>query len=848
MKKFMVVDGSSIFYRAFYAMPGLTAPTGEYTGAVVGFANVILKLLREFNPDFAAVALDVSKKTFRSEIFSDYKGTREKMPDELAAQLVLLKEFIDVLGIKKIGVEGFEADDIIGTLAGQAGENFEVDIVTGDRDSLQLINSSVRVLLTKNTNVEIYDRKKFVEEYGFEPPILVDYKSLAGDNSDNIPGVPGIGQKTAIKLLKEFGSLENVLENVEKISAKKVREYIQNSIELAKLSKTLAKINCNVPGVVFNTPDFEIKPDLHKADEFCNRYALNIAKKKIHELFDSADNLFAENFSGESQPENVLNAPEEIVSGNFEQIANAEKISFVQNNSRVFVKIDGDEKIFEIDDKDLNKIFDSFAGKVFVHNLKKFLKVYEVKGLERFFDIEIAAYLLYPERENYSTAELLPLEFGGLKLPENSPAAGVVALEKLGNLYAKKLEESGLTKLYNEVELPLIKVLADMELTGVFVDEKRLEEKSSEMSGRIDEIEEKIYDLAGEKFNINSPKQLAEILFVKLKLPALKKTKTGFSTNAEVLEGLKNKHPIVEKILNFRTLAKLKSTYLDGIKVLINPKSHRVHTNFNQTVTATGRLSSSDPNLQNIPVRTEEGREIRSLFEPGEGYEFLLSADYSQIELRLLAHLSGDENLIDAFRKNQDIHARTAAEVFGLNIDEITPDLRRKAKAVNFGIVYGISDFGLSRDLHISRKEAGEYIEKYFERYPGVKKFLDDTVKNAHETGFVTTMFGRRRYLPAIKSPNFNLRSLAERMAMNTPIQGSAADIIKLAMIRAEDGLKNLKSRLIIQVHDELVIETAENELDEVKKIIRRAMEEVVNLAVPLPVDIHFGKTWAEAK
>lgn len=841
MEKFVVIDGSSIFYRSFYAMPNLTSPSGEPTGAITGFANVLVKLLREFNPNYAAIALDTSRKTFRTEIFSEYKGGREKTPDELISQMAMLEEFAEVMGIKTLAAPNFEADDIIGTLAAQASENFSVDIVTGDRDAFQLINKNTRVLFAKNTNLEIYDEEKFIAEFGFKPPQLVDYKGLSGDNSDNIPGIFGIGEKTAKKLLQEFGTLENVIDNAEKISAKKIREAVQNNSEVAKMSKKLAQIVCNVPNINFVSQEFKIAPNLSRVDEFCSRYSLKVAKKRIHEIYDAEENLFG-NFTVEQAE--ILEVPP-ISETNYDKIFSAESLAIVGNF------VNAGAEIFEVD---ANKIFAEYKGKIFVHNLKKILKTNPYPlALNPYslFDVEIAAYLLYPERENYSCAELLTLEFE-LSLKENSPAAEVTALEKLGKLYAEKLDAAELSKLYYEIELPLTEVLAKMEMRGVYVDTKRLDEKSVEIEKRIADIEKNIYALADEKFNINSPKQLAEILFEKLNLPPVtqtkKKTKSGVSTNAEVLENLRGIHPIIEEILNFRTLTKLKSTYLDGIKTLINPATCRVHTNFNQTVTATGRLSSSDPNLQNIPVRTEEGREIRSLFEPGEGYDFLFSADYSQIELRLLAHMSDDENLIAAFLSGEDIHARTAAEVFGVSIDNITPDLRRKAKAVNFGIVYGISDYGLSKDLKISRKEAGEYISLYFERYPKVKIFLDETIKQAHEKGYVTTMFGRRRFLPMIKSPNFHQRGLAERMAMNTPIQGSAADIIKIAMINAEKNLQGLDSRIILQVHDELVIEAKKNELSQVEKIVRASMENVANLKVPLVVDCHFGKNWALAK
>ncbi len=844
MQRFMIIDGSSIFYRAFYAMPALTSPTGEPTGAITGFANIILKLLREYSPDYAAVALDASRKTFRTEMFADYKANRDHMPDELSAQFPLLKEFVDALGMKILIAPHYEADDIIGTLARQA-ENLHVDIVTGDRDALQLINATTNVLLTKNTKVDVYDEEKFQAEYTFAPKILVDFKGLSGDTSDNIPGVKGIGSKTATKLLNEFGTLENILDNVEKISAKKVRESLQTYAEVATLSKKLAQINCNVPDVNFDTEKFIITPNFALVDKFCDRYALANIKKRIHELFDDVENLFYQS------PAKMLKVPKIESAVDFNVIFNAPNIS-VDNPSELGILIAAAGKIFNVTENDLKTIVDDYQRKIFVHDLKNFLHQYDVGHIEKFFDVELAAYLLYPEMNDYACNRLLPLEFDGLQLPITSLAAQVAALEKLGTLYLEKLDELEMKELYDAVELPLTYVLAKMEQRGVFVDTKQLDEKSVEMESRIAEIEKNIYELAGETFNINSPKQLAEILFDKLKLPPVtqtkKKTKSGISTNAEVLDNLRGSHPIIDEILNFRTLAKLKSTYIDGLQNLIDPQTHRVHTHFNQTVTATGRLSSSDPNLQNIPIRTDEGRKIRALFEPGEGYDFLLSADYSQIELRLLAHMSDDENLIAAFNSGEDIHARTAAEVFGVNVNEVTADLRRKAKAVNFGIVYGISDYGLSRDLRTTRHEAGEYISLYFDRYPKVKNFLDATIEQARKLGYVTTMFGRRRQLPAIKNSNFHLRGLAERMAMNTPIQGSAADIIKLAMIRAERNLAHLKSRLILQVHDELVIETVESELDEVAKIVRDAMENVVALKVPLLVDVHYGKNWTEAK
>ena len=565
---------------------------------------------------------------------------------------------------------------------------------------------------------------------------------------------------------------------------------------------------------------------------------MNTAKKKIHELFAN-DNLFND------VTEKLLTVSE-VKPFDVDKILSTGALSIAQTEFKEFAIKIIDGEIYSATRDGVQRVFDDFAGKIILGGLKNYLHVFELAKLEKFFDVELAAYLLYPEANDYSCKALLPLEFDGLKV-DNLLASEAFALEKLADLYEKKLIAADLMKLYLEMELPLTRILAQMERRGVVVDKAELKEKTADMTKRIDAVKENIYKLAGEEFNLNSSKQLADVLFVNLKLQPGKKTKTGYSTNAETLEELQDQHPIAAEILKYRTLSKLKSTYLEGLGKLIGSDG-RIHTNFNQTVTATGRLSSSDPNLQNIPIRTEEGRTIRALFKPGEGYDYILSADYSQIELRLLAHMSGDENLIDAFKRGQDIHARTASEVFGVPIDSVTPDLRRKAKAVNFGIVYGISDYGLSRDLHISRKEAGEYIKLYFERYPGVKTFLDATIEQARINGYVKTMFGRRRYLPDINSKNFNRRSLAERMAMNTPIQGSAADIIKLAMIRAEEGLRGFESRIIIQVHDELVLEAKASELTKVERILREAMEEVATLKIPLIIDLNKGLNWLMAK
>ena len=849
MKKFLIIDGSSIFYRAFHAMPSLTAPNGTPTGAVVGFANTILKALREQNPDFVAVALDTAKKTFRNDLFPEYKATRPPMPDELAAQLPLFKEFLEVLGIKTCAAVGYEADDIIGTLATQACKNYNVEILTGDRDAFQLINSTTVVLLNKTRGIEIYDENRFWAEYGIEPPLLIDYKGLCGDPSDNIPGVKGVGNKTATSLLRIFGSLENILDCADNVKPPAIRAAVKKYSADAVLSKQLAKIICDVPNIIFDEEKFKVTPNLASADEFCNRYALEQAHNKIHVLFGDEKDIPINPKPKKSRtpqksmiPQQTLFEPlPELDAMPFDsaKIFVADSLALAHFNMKLFaIKIFGGE-IFSASKDDLQKLFDEFKGKIVLNGVKDYLHAFTIANLKKIFDMDIASYLLYPELEKATRNEELNL---GEDL-----AATVKTFEKLSVIYENKMADANLTELYRAIELPLTKVLALMEERGVFVNKSRLKTKAAKMTERIEAVKARIYELADASFNLNSSQQVAMILFNVLKLPPVKKTRSGLSTDAEVMEELRGSHPIIEEIIQYRTLMKLRTTYLEGLDKLLD-KSGRIHTTFNQTITTTGRLSSSEPNLQSIPVRTEEGRDIRSLFVPGAGYDCIVSADYSQIELRLLAHMSGDKNLIDAFNNGQDIHARTAAEVFGVKLDEVTPDLRRKAKAVNFGIVYGISAYGLAKDLHISREEAGLYIVRYFERYPGVKDFLDATVAQAHLNGYVMTMFGRRRALLNINSINFNKRTLAERMAMNTPIQGSAADIMKLAMIRAEDNLRGFDSRIILQVHDELVVEAKEYELAEVERILREAMEGVVQLKVPLIVDVHNGANWALAK
>lgn len=869
-KRFLVLDGSSLIFRAFYALPGLSDSHGQPTGAIFGFSNMLTKLMAEQQPDLMVLAFDKSRHTFRTERYADYKGTRDKTPEELLSQFPLLREFAANMGIPFLEKDNYEADDIIGTLATQAAaKGYDVRVITGDRDALQLVRPNLRVLLTKKGISEIkdYDTAAFEEEYGFEPLKLIDLKGLMGDTSDNIPGVPGVGPKTASKLLLAYGSVENVLAHVGEVSSKKLKENLQTYADQARLSKELATIELHVPDLAFAEEDYRIQPDMEKMQAFCDDHELRAVWRNFERLYGPAElaldldggenGAAAQDLSydlwDEAAVKTAAKAPYLAVSGIFSGLApfasleglaivagpDAEKAGFVARDSAAF------PALLQLLESDQQAV---------VFGLKRYDQA-GLRGQKAFFDVELAAYLLEPERSKYALSELSQkyLQEAAPESFDDEKAQAVWEAKAISRLYpllGAKLEEEKLTHLMDTIELPLVEVLAAMEQNGVYVNRAHLAEKTEEVADRLQKIEASIYEMAGHDFNLNSPKQLGVVLFEELGLPVRKKTKTGYSTNAEVLESLRLEHPIIEQILAYRLWSKLKSTYLDGIAGLIRTDTGRVHTSFNQTVTATGRLSSSDPNLQNIPVRTEEGRMIRALFEPGEGYDCLLSADYSQIELRLLAHMSGDENFIDAFKRGQDIHARTAAEVFGIPLDEVTPELRRHAKAVNFGIVYGISDFGLARNLHISRKEAGDYISRYFTRYPGVRAFMDKVVAEAHETGYVTTMFGRRRELPAIKSRNFNQRMLAERMAMNTPIQGTAADVIKLAMIAAYRKLREagLKSRILLQVHDELVLEVKESELETVQAILHEAMEHVVSLFVPLSIDVHWGRNWAEAK
>ena len=873
-EQFAVLDGSSLFFRAFYALQLPPNARGIHTNAVHGFAMMLVKLMRELAPTNIVIAFDKSRTTFRTALYPAYKGTRDKTPEELLSQIPLLKELSAALGIPFLELDGYEADDIIGTLATQAAaEGIPSVVVTGDRDALQLIRTGLTVMLTKKgiSETRAYDAAAFEEEYGFPPIRLIDMKGLMGDSSDNIPGVPGVGPKTATKLLVEYGTIENVLDHAAEVGGKKLSASLVEYRDQALLSKQLATIECSVPELRYRAEDFRMQPNRAALEAFCREYELRTVWRTLSEYLGAAaptaaveQSLFA---AEEDEPAVSLEAAE-LTAADLDVLRAAKEISVgaVFEGAAPFVRIAllalvcGEKRyILRPDVPCFDEVRNIMAERSLVlWNAKRYAQAGVSIGTD-IFDLELADYLLHPEESRRSIERTA---FAHLAEASEVPAdltdeqrtvREALLAARLSGPMRTTLAAAGLLRLCQDVELPLVPVLAAMERTGIYVNRAALERELAAANVRIDTLVREIHTLAGAEFNISSPKQLGEILFERLGLTTggkVKKTKTGYSTNAETLEELRDQHPIVDKVLTYRMWTKLRSTYLEGIGGLIRPATGRVHTSFNQTVTATGRLSSSDPNLQNIPVRTEEGRAVRALFEPGEGYDALLSADYSQIELRILAHMSGDATLIDAFRSGQDVHARTAAEVFGVPLDAVTGEQRRRAKAVNFGIVYGLSDFGLARDLGIGRKEAAGYIERYFERYHGVRAFLDKIVADAHANGYVTTLYGRRRDLPALNSRNFMQRSFAERMAMNTPIQGTAADLIKIAMIRAYDALcaANVQSRILLQVHDELVLEVAEAEVEVVTEILRTAMSGAAELLVPLAVDVHIGKNWAEAK
>ena len=873
--KFIIIDGSSLVHRAFYALPLLTTVSGHYTNAVYGFTTMLVKLLEDGKPDRIAVAFDKGKITFRNEQYAGYKAQRKGTPKELSEQFALVREVLDSFGIAALEQAGYEGDDIIGTLAVKAEQDgYEVIIVTGDRDALQLVTDHTKVMLTKKgiTDMEIMDIAAVEAKYGVTPSQMIDLKGLMGDSSDNIPGVPGVGEKTATKLIKEFGSIENLLAQVDKVAGQKLQENLRTHTELAVLSKKLATIVCDVPleGVPHN---YKFQPQVEGLRELFTRLEFKsllsrlpvIAGKALEgqQIVEVRAQLPAACMAtGAVEVQDLVVRADEAgqVAVAFALSGHIPAVSF----EGIALGLDGQSWYIPARSDGWSEVIGVLANpkvRKIVHDAKGMKNACEACGVAVTaitFDTLLAGYLLDPTASEY-TLPLLSAQYLGQTVDWTEKANGTGAdyicwaaqvIEGLLVPMDKLLVEKGLQALYTDIELPLAQVLAAMETTGIQVDRQALRHMSHDMGEKITVLLRDIYQLAGEEFNVNSTKQLGVILFDKLKLPVMKKTKTGYSTDAEVLEKLAGHHDVINKLLEYRTLTKLKSTYLDGMEKLINDHSGRIHTTFNQTVTATGRLSSSEPNLQNIPIRTEAGRRIRELFSPGEGYDYIVAADYSQIELRVLAHISGDPSMKEAFVANQDIHTRTAAEVFGVPMDQVTAEMRFRAKAVNFGIVYGISDYGLSQDLGVSRKEAAFYIENYLDRYPGVKAFMDNVVAQAHQNGFVTTLFGRRRFLPDINSSNYNLRSFAERTAMNTPIQGTAADVIKKAMIDIYKALKgeSLSSRLLLQVHDELVLEVRKEELEPVSRLLKKAMEQAVQLDVPLVADVKVGTNWATAK
>lgn len=872
----MLIDGNSILYRAFFALPLLTNSKGVYTNAVYGFAQMLLKVLDEEKPTHILVAFDASRHTFRHEKYEDYKGGRQKTPPELSEQIPYVHKLLDAFQIPRYELERYEADDIIGTMATQAEEKgWNVKVISGDKDLLQLVSDSTTVALTRKgiTEMDTYDPAFLKEKYEINPEQVIDMKSLMGDSSDNIPGVPGVGEKTAIKLLKQFGTLENVMNSIDEVSGKKLKENLETYRDAAFISKELVTIDRNSP-IEISLQDV---PYQERNDEAVVRLFSELEFKSLLERFQPDDLDATKEFEEDVTFENVNDVTEEmlvdetaliveVMDENYHD-ADIQGFALVNETGKYFIStekaLQSERFIQWLKDEAMQKwTFDTKRVEVALG-----WKGIRVKGLT--FDVLIAAYLLNTIEARDDIAEVAQRE--GLhfvqsdeevygkgakrKIPEPSILAEHLvrkakAVYELKPILSRKLNENEQTDLLNELEMPLSHVLAKMEQLGIQVNGDRLKAMGEELEKQLTTIEQEVYKLAGVEFNLNSPKQLGEVLFEKLNLPVIKKTKTGYSTSADVLEKLESQHEIIPHILLYRQLGKLYSTYIEGLLKEINKKTGKIHTRFNQVLTQTGRLSSTEPNLQNIPIRLEEGRKIREAFVPSHSDWVIFAADYSQIELRVLAHIAEDEQLIQAFKDNMDIHTKTAMDVFHVDIEDVTPLMRRHAKAVNFGIIYGISDYGLSQSLGITRKEASEFIERYLKSYPGVKKYMNNIVKQAKKDGYVSTLLHRRRYLPNIKSRNFNLRSFAERTAMNTPIQGSAADIIKKAMIEMDRRLKaeNLETNMLIQVHDELIFEAPKAEIETLKKIVPEVMENTVTLNVPLKVDYSYGPTWYDAK
>lgn len=924
-KKIVLIDGHSILNRAFYGLPDLTNAKGEHTNAVYGFLNIMLRILEEEKPEYLTVAFDVKQPTFRHIMFEEYKGTRKPMPEELREQVPLIKEVLTAMNITVVEKPGYEADDVLGTIAKQAEkEGMEVSLVSGDRDLLQLATEKIKIRIPKTkrtgTEIEDYYPADVMEKYQVTPLQIIDLKGLMGDTADNIPGVPGIGEKTATKIIKEYGSVEEAILHVDEITPKKARENLKEFEEKARLSKVLAtiKIDCELEYSLedatlkdmFNEEAFKIMKRLEFKSLLSKFNQEHVKNEEIEKSFctvkekKEAEKVFAlakECLSKEKEIGLALIAEDSVL-----DISSKAKENFMESNGQFsfFAQEEPEEEILiaitlaieeqtyyiepskELTEfwltEELRQLVET-KGTIIVLDLKRILyifdRLFKTNRIEKqvldlsmeqnIMDISVVQYLLQPLQESYEYDDIARDCFGMALVSKRDFLGKKSFLEckkekeaefknyccyqafvskKAYNVLMDNLEAVGMMSLYKEVELPLVYVLFAMEQRGVRVNKKALKEYGEKLQVRILELEKEIYELAGENFNINSPKQLGVILFEKLQLPFAKKTKTGYSTSADILDKLKDDYPIVAKILEYRQLSKLKSTYADGLANYICEEDGRIHGKFNQTITATGRLSSTEPNLQNIPIRMEIGREIRKVFIPREGFVFL-DADYSQIELRILAHMSGDESLIKAYNTGKDIHKITASEVFHTPFEEVTSQQRSNAKAVNFGIVYGISSFGLGQDLHISKKEAEEYIKRYFATYPGIKQFLDKAVENAKKEGYVASLMGRRRPVPELSSSNYMQRSFGERIAMNSPIQGTAADVMKAAMVRVEQRMKvsQLQSKLLLQIHDELLVETHPDEVEQVKKILEEEMSHALELLVPLDVEVKQGNNWNEA-
>lgn len=868
--KIVLIDGHSILNRAFYGLPDLTNAEGLHTNAIYGFLTIMFKLLEEEKPEYLTVAFDVHAPTFRHKMYAEYKGTRKPMADELRQQVPVIKEVLHAMGVKTIECAGLEADDLIGTLSNRCeNEGMEVTVISGDRDLLQLATEHVKIRIPKTkqgkTEIEDYYAKDVEERYQVTPKEFIDLKALMGDTADNIPGVPSIGEKTATKIITQYHSIEEAHEHVDELKPPRASKALSEHWDLAVLSKKLATINVKAD---FPYELFEAKlGNLYTEEAYI--FFQKLEFKNLLSRFDvsAPANKVEDGFkiiTSKSEAEKVFVQAEEastIGAVIFKDLENVLPLFADQaglggiglcfsKEESYCIKVEKDitgewllKKLADVAEK---------AETYAMFHLKESMEQVTIRNQANCFDVSVAAYLLNPLKNNY-TWEDVAREHLGLMIDEKIDQDMKACYESYVNyasveVLRQKLRDTKMDTLFRDIEMPLVFTLFDMEQNGIRVEADALKQYGDQLAGKIAELEKEIYEEAGETFNINSPKQLGVVLFENMKLPGGRKTKTGYSTAADVLEKLAPEHPVVAKILEYRQYTKLKSTYADGLANYIQDDG-RIHGKFNQTITATGRISSTEPNLQNIPVRMELGRLIRKVFIPEEGYRFV-DADYSQIELRVLAHCSGDEHLIQAYKEQSDIHRITASQVFHIPFDEVTPQQRRNAKAVNFGIVYGISSFGLSQDLSITRKEAAKYIDDYFATYPGIKTFLDHAVTHAKEEGYVVTLFGRRRPVPELSSSNFMQRSFGERVAMNSPIQGAAADIIKIAMIRVNQRLKDqkMKSRLVLQVHDELLIEAYEPELDEVQNILKEEMEHAAELKVPLEIDMHTGDNWYEAK